>query len=193
MSDDEPVPGDTPSRPPVQTAPEDGPGTASGVHASAKLSPKTDDDDVEAIRTEATHRKWFALALAIVGTCAVGCSLWNAGKRIDAFVAMDIRDDLHARLAEIGMVGHAVISVAAMYFAYEMLRAAERLLIPRRLYGEAKDADVIQALTGVRAPSRFIARQVKAMLAEVSAVVKTAAHVTNAPRTPGERSDDADR
>ena len=39
------------------------------------------------------------------------------------------------------MAVHGVIALAAIFFAYETFRAAERLMIPRRLYGELKDAE----------------------------------------------------
>lgn len=191
MSDDAPAPGDIPSTPPHRDAPPDGDGGGSdkmsGMHESAKLQPSQDDS--ETIRAEAEGRKCFATIFSGVGLFTIVLSLILASCRIDRFVTMEIHDELHARLSEIGLVVHGVISVAAIYFAYEMLRAAERLLIPRRLYGDAKDAEVIQALTGVRAPSRFIARQVKTMLAEVAAVVKTASHVARAPRAPHDRDD----
>jgi hypothetical protein len=66
--------------------------------------------------------------------------------------------DLTWGLAVLG--AHALVALAAAFFAYQLIRAGERLLIPARVI-ESADVDVIRALTGVDTPASVARKALK--------------------------------
>jgi len=67
------------------------------------------------------------------------------------------------------MVAHAVISLGAVWFGYQMLRAAERMFVPQRLLrgGDSKtDVELVRALTGINAPTSAALEQSMKMAGE---------------------------
>jgi hypothetical protein len=69
-------------------------------------------------------------------------------------------------LAIVAVAAHTVISLGAVWFGYQMLRAAERMFVPRRFLSDAKDVEVLRALIGINAPTTAAADQLKVLLGD---------------------------
>ena len=61
--------------------------------------------------------------------------------------------------------GHVVIAVALVWFIYQLLRAAERMILPRHL---SSDPEVARTLLGINTPQREMARMLKQIFSMVA-------------------------
>lgn len=61
----------------------------------------------------------------------------------------------------VNAAAHVVITVAVVWFIYQLLRAAERMVLPRHLQN---DAELARTLLGINSPQREIARTVQQLL-----------------------------
>ena len=112
------------------------------------------------IAKEASSRRSAGWAMGIVGLVVVVVVLMWAVCNVNAVIQ---EKDVSAYLMIIAMSAHAVISIAAVWFGYQMLRAAERMFVPQRLMNDSKDVEVLRALIGITAPTTAAADQLKAL------------------------------
>lgn len=133
---------------------------------------------------KARGRTAFCLGLIAFG--ALGYTFWHSDKQIRELLKTPPAD---FRLAIVGIAGHAVMTIAVVWFAYQMLRAVERLLIPRYLYTVGQDAEIIRALTGVESPAQGATKEAKALLAHVGEVVKLATEITTVTTARADKSE----
>lgn len=79
----------------------------------------------EAVRT----RRWIGYALGLIG---LGVVIWAAERSFATLEGLPVpQDKLTERHHWLGVSGHLVLTVALVFFAYQLLRAAERLILPR--------------------------------------------------------------
>jgi hypothetical protein len=102
-------------------------------------------DDAEAIGT--ARRKagyWLgALTIGVIGKLG----WWS----LDELHAMKVPDTwIQEKFAFAVIAGHAVITVALIYFLYQVLRIAERLVLP--YWWVDKDPSPVRTMLGVRDP-----------------------------------------
>ena len=71
------------------------------------------------------------------------------------------RDDIGLRVFYPHMAAHAVMCVALVWFIYQLLRAAERMVLPRHM---SNYPEVVRAMLGITSPHG----QVQATLKEVA-------------------------
>jgi len=72
----------------------------------------------------------------------------------------------------------AIVSVAAVYFAYTMLKVAERLSLPPRLLRDAKDVELVRAILGIDTPAKAATDQIKSVAEQMSVMAKPLAEIT---------------
>ncbi len=130
------------------------------------------------VRSEASLRRWAGTIAGILGTVIVTVVLLYSTFAIDD-IAAKVKPETE-RVVFLLLIVHGVISIAAVYFGYSMLRVSERMFVPRRLLNDAKDVEVIRAILGVSTPARAVAAQLRAASGEVQALAKTATEVIKA-------------
>ena len=126
-----------------------------------KLSPtekRNVDDAVATMRQRATIGYWLgaaalgaALGLAFYSFCSLN--------RMETAFAGDKPPPLEAFYVTVG--GHAVVTIALVWFIYQVLRAAERMALPRHL---ANDPDIARTLLGISSPQREVQQLLKQAL-----------------------------
>jgi hypothetical protein len=136
--------------------------------------------DVGAIRVEFRVRGIAGAVAGVLGVSVVVFVIWHSTSAINdeltrQFLLGPNFSQKSEKLIMVAMAVHGIISVAAVYFGYSMLRVAERMLIPRRLLTDFQDVEVIRAILGIRPPAKIALSQLKAMSAEVQSLVKTMA------------------
>jgi hypothetical protein len=89
-----------------------------------------------------------------------------------------------------GIAVHGIISVAAVYFGYSLLKAAERMFVPERIMKDSKDVDLVRALLGMNAPTDALAGKFKSISATTLPLLKWMTELAKALR--GGDSADAD-
>lgn len=144
-------------------------------------------------RSDTSELCWRRCGAVLLATVGIGLVVWvlcNASSSIDALVATPPPPvegkppptPVDFRLAVAAILAHAVVAVAAIYFAYEAVRAAERMLVPRHLYTTEQNVEIIHALTGFRSPTKFATEHVKQNFDELSVLLKSAVAVVNFAR-----------
>lgn len=117
----------------------------------------------------------IVLAMLLVSDCSIH-------ETIDAFTGkgVDPSSPTIAKwsltLACASLATHTVVSVAGVYFAYQLIRAAERLLLPSRFMNPQNstknDVEMARALMGMTEPSRAATNAVKQMAKELERAAK---------------------
>jgi hypothetical protein len=133
---------------------------------------------------EAASRRTIGWSLGCVGLlvvviiiCAAFWALHGIASRIP---------DSAPYLIMVAMVAHAIISLGAIWFGYQMLRAAERMFVPQRLLkgGDSKtDVELVRALTGISAPTTAALEQGLKMTGDL---IKTVGEATKSVKDRGE-------
>lgn len=166
----------------------------SGEATSDVLSKQESHDetkvDASEVASETKARRNAAHAISLAGAFVVATCLILGSCSISAIVndEKELSKTLGSQLIPVtAIIVRGVITVAAILFGYEAMRAAERLLLPRRLFSDPKGAEIIQALTGMRAPSKFVAKQVRDVLGEFGAIVKTLTEAIASVRAPRDK------
>ena len=118
---------------------------------------------------EAGLRLAAACLFGLGGPIVVWCILSSSVEAIEQLVRAP--RDTSERIVIASMIAHAIVSIAAVYFGYTMLRAAERLFVPQRLLRDKQDVEVIRAILGIDTPSNAIASQAKAGANEIVELV----------------------
>src|SRR5262249_10263238 len=111
------------------------------IEDRASKSPEPDIDLTEEIWSEANNRRWVGrvtgLAVIVLVAAIIVYALWSLDRLLPAILARE-SDRL---IVIVALVAHAIVSVAAVYFGYSMLRIAERMFLPRRLFLHTKDVE----------------------------------------------------
>ena len=148
------------------------------------------------IAGELIRRKIFALILAMVGAAIVGCTVWKSDESIQTILfAFGARNDNAANrspaiangsipIAIASLASHAVVSIAAVYFAYQLIRVAERMFLPSRFLSAQSngehDVELAKVLVGVTEPSRAASAAMKTMVRELERATKISKAVRGA-------------
>jgi hypothetical protein len=126
-----------------------------------------------------TFRRSAGIWFAVTGCLVIGSAIVWAEMSIDAAIGRVIgtqADKLTAasteRLLFAILAVQAIVSVAAVYFGYSMLRAAERLFVPQRLLTDSKDVELVRAILGIDTPAKAAADQLKNVAEQMSAMAK---------------------
>lgn len=134
---------------------------------------------------EAAWRRSLGIGLGVLGLTTVGFILWHSMGSVGTVLTDILKvskdsasiDGARERIAWFAIGVHSILSIAAVFFGYSLLRAAERLLIPRHLLYEKKDVEVIRALLGMSTPANAIMTQAKAFATEALTLLKGAVDV----------------
>lgn len=112
--------------------------------------PPVDPDEEEEIQRAADIlvkriRGAYALGVAaIVGAAVLGvysfCSLADMPERMK---------DKSLEILYMGVGGHVLVTIALVWFLYQLLRAAERMALPR---GLSNNPEIARTLLGIRSP-----------------------------------------
>ncbi|WP_438014954.1 hypothetical protein WMF18_29220 [Sorangium sp. So ce315] len=90
----------------------------------------------------------------------------------------------------VGIAVHGVISLAAVYFGYSLLKAAERLFVPERIMKDSKDVELVRALLGMNAPTDALAGRFRSISASTLPILRSMTELAKALRA--DDSSDAD-
>lgn len=137
----------------------------------AKLDPfpGIKDGAAKDLRAVAVSRLAIGVLFAISAAGVVVYVFREAYKAISAVSEPD------AKVAIAKLVAHAVVSVALVYFAYALLRAAERMFVPRSLIEGFDDAtEMTRALLGIDTPVKAALRELKGFVSDIASVAKQA-------------------
>ncbi|WP_437654706.1 hypothetical protein [Sorangium sp. So ce1182] len=92
-----------------------------------------------------------------------------------------------------GIAVHGIISVAAVYFGYSLLKAAERMFVPERIMKDSKDVELVRALLGMNAPTDAIAGKFRSMSATTLPLMKSMTELAKALRGDSADKEDKDK
>ena len=123
----------------------------------------------------ATTRFVLGCILMVGGTAIVLSAIWVGSSSIDSVayispVTPPKEPSVDYHFAYLKFAAHAVVTVTAVLFGYSMIRASERMFIPRWLLREG-EVEVIRALLGFESPittALKITKEVGAALADVA-------------------------
>jgi len=149
----------------------------SGEHLSDPNPPREETGTVDRsaallrrISLDGRGRVIAACAAGTVGPWVVWHVLSTSTQAIERLAQSPVPAGAE-RVIIASMAAHAVVSVATVFFGYTMIRAAERLLVPKRLLQDKQDVEVIRAILGIDTPTNTIASQVKAATNETVDVI----------------------
>jgi hypothetical protein len=116
-------------------------------------------------------------ALVISGTLiwSIYSVNWPIANFFDARMEIDSAKE-RVIFATIG--AHAIITVAAVYFGYTMLRLSERMFLPRHLLHDESTVGVVKALLGVSTPAKAAADGAKQAAESLATVLKPLVELT---------------
>jgi hypothetical protein len=131
---------------------------------------KADRVELDAAVTDMRRRSNVGYGLgatAIVGAVVLAIySFCSLHRMAGAFSGGGTDRPLEVFYVSVG--GHAAITIAMVWFIYQVLRAAERMALPRHLL--SGDADMARTLLGISSPHREVQQLLKQAL---SLVVRT--------------------
>ncbi|MDO9020532.1 MAG: hypothetical protein Q8S73_36745 [Deltaproteobacteria bacterium] len=81
-------------------------------------------------------------------------------ERISADQPMDVRSQHGVWIYAIRMLAEALVSIALIFFGYQLLRVAERMLAPPSLLTR-DNIEVLRALIGIETPADGASRIIK--------------------------------
>ena len=81
-------------------------------------------------------------------------------ERISADQPMDVRNQYGVWIYAIRMLAEALVSIALIFFGYQLLRVAERMLAPPSLLTR-DNIEVLRALIGIETPADGASRIIK--------------------------------
>lgn len=136
---------------------------------------------------EGRYRRQIGIAFAIVGLIAIVGTIVFAIYGLVDLVTKAAGISLYVFIGL--LVAHSVVSVAIVWFAYQALRAAERMFVPRRLMGDAKNVDVIRALVGIDAPTTAATKQIEEASKPLLEVVKAFAEIVGNVQSGGTKKE----
>lgn len=165
---------------PKETADEFGNPVGDAERESARLQ--------AAISSEESKRAtvgYISGALGVTSVIAVLVySTWSINETVDKYVLdrgfLNPLTPQAAWLVLASIIVHGVVSVAAVYFGYSMLKASERLFVPQRLLKDVKDVELVRAVLGIDAPTDAIAGKLKTMSSEANALLKAISELVRA-------------
>jgi hypothetical protein len=138
------VPPAVPSMPPVPSET-----TSPGMRISGQVETYAEDLHV---------RKWLGYGIGTVGILVVGLTafwaFWEIAKLREPLTELALRA-AYAKLA-----AHAVVSVAVVFFGYQLVRAAERMILPH-WWIQPHHCELLQLLLGVDTPVRASTKTVE--------------------------------
>lgn len=141
------------------------------------------------IRSEMLVRRITAAVVAVVGAGTIIKVMLIAVSGINEVLKAEAPGG-HEYIRVVAMGAHAVISVAAVWFGYQMLRAAERLMVPRRFLANSTDVELLRALLGISAPTTALADQVKLMATTATDLIKASSEAVKAVQSTRADGDD---
>lgn len=117
-------------------------------------------------------RLFLGFAFAIVGAAVIAFVFYDGYTWLhdEGKVGTDL--ELKAYIAR--LVAHSVVSVALVFFGYTLLRAAERMFIPRFLLTGEDPVETVRAILGIDTPLRAALREVKELTKGVGTFMKAA-------------------
>lgn len=159
------------------------PGAAEEENAKLQAAIRSEEDK----RATAGYLTGFLGAATVVGVLIYSTLSINEAvdKYIDALKHFNSLPPQVIWIVFASIVVHGVVSVAAVYFGYSMLRAFERLLVPQRLLKDVKDVELVRAILGIDAPTDAIAGKIKSMSSEANALLKAISELVRAAQGGG--------
>ncbi len=134
-------------------------------------------------------RRWVGYVLGLIGFGCVLGPAYLALKSINqidvaALAAPNHRQTVALLAVKVG--GEALISIALVYFGYQMLKAAERMVLPH-WWATKENLPVVRTMLGIDSPVDGAGRALKEAGESVQTVAKTAVDAIGVVR--GEKKD----
>lgn len=137
----------------------DPPPALPNVDSSVATTPIEQDADStypnNLLREVQSERRRLGHFLGFCGVVLVIAVLWLAGEHLSQENLISLattrnRDVVYLYLVK--TLGHAFVSVAAVYFAYQMLKTAERMILPPWLVNK-ESIELMKTLLGIDSPA----------------------------------------
>jgi hypothetical protein len=115
---------------------------------------------------------WSFLALGLLAILVALYLAWVGIEHVKFDVANEVPQSIE-RLAYAHLAVHAIVTIALVYLGYSLVRAAERMFVPRWLLQatDERDVEVIKAILGVDSPGKAIVKLTKSTLEAIGEVI----------------------
>lgn len=104
-----------------------------------------DGDDLKKRGDIIVHRRRLGYALGSAGVVGVGGLLWFAFNALHGLARSEKESVIVA-----GLVAHAAVAIAGVFFCYQLIQAAERMLFPH--WWLKRDVEMARLMLGVSDP-----------------------------------------
>lgn len=135
---------------------------------------QTEAEPAEGWTDKALHKAdLLRKALGIVcGLASLGIVFWVVTDTFeDLRRTTRVHNEYELTLALMRLGGHAVVAVAVVFFAYQLLRVGERLGVPSRLL-RSENVDVVRAILGVRVPTAELVKTVRELKEAIEQIAR---------------------
>lgn len=130
-------------------------GNQGAVGYDAVMTPESggDEDGIPSAFALAQQRRLVGYVVGIIGMGLVVGILWTSHGSLAHLLPLADVSDRHFHFLIVLIASHAIVAVAGIAFGYQLLRAAERMLMP---HWWVRNPEIAAVMLGMRHPARDV-------------------------------------